>query len=620
VVKGTKGNTAHANHRPLPELPTDQIAVCDGAMGTMLHSAGVPIDQSLSELNVTQPRLVRDLHSAYIAAGARMVQTNTFDGNRLRLARVGLEDRVLEINIAGARLAREATQDRDPPVLVAGSVGPATSTTLVPRIAPVDRAGILREQIAALANWVDVIMLETFGDVESLVQAVDCALTECDLPIIAQMTFGDDGRTLRGEDPSEVAGVLADLNVAALGANCTVGPAVLQDVVADLSRGHSKPVSVQPNAGLPRRLGRQLRYAHNVEYFADAAKQFVANGATIVGGCCGTTPAHVRAIAKAVAGLKPAPRQPDRAKARALVGKTHEPPPAVTWPGEAGFTVIVGMRAPRGQDLTEFVEQAKAHSTAGADLLAITDPDPPAARVSPVAAAVLLRERVDADVILNIEIADRSLAALQADLLGAHALGLTLVVCRTGTPRVAGDYPDPGSPWDVDSVRLIGALSGLNDGMDWRGTPTPDRTRFVIGASVQTSAADQRAELDRVMDKVRAGAHFLLTDVIYNFEDARTVLGGVRDRGADIPLIATVAPFENAITVARLTREQPELSANTSGATPHDGDSGTLVDSVVTAVEKLGDLVGGVLVHAPSRPDPRMTVLVDGLNRLRAKP
>jgi homocysteine S-methyltransferase len=149
---------------------------------------------------------------------------------------------------------------------------------------------------------------------------------------------------LRGEDPSEVAGVLADLNVAALGANCTVGPAVLQDVVADLSRGHSKPVSVQPNAGLPRRLGRQLRYAHNVEYFADAAKQFVANGATIVGGCCGTTPAHVRAIAKAVAGLKPAPRQPDRAKARALVGKTHEPPPAVTWPGEAGFTVIVGMR------------------------------------------------------------------------------------------------------------------------------------------------------------------------------------------------------------------------------------------------------------------------------------
>jgi homocysteine S-methyltransferase len=290
----------------LDRLLRSRVLVCDGAMGTMLHSAGVPLDRSLSGLNLARPDLVRDLHAAYLAAGADIVQTNTFDANRPRLARAGLQDSVAEINIAGARLAREAVRESGSPALVAGSVGPVMSAA-APRIPHQDREPILREQIAILASWVDLIILETFGDTESLAQAASVALAECDLPVIAQLTFGDDGRTLGGEEPRVAAAALAALNVTAIGANCTVGPTVLADVVAELVAGAALPVSVQPNAGVPRRLGRQLRYARNTGYFAQASRGFVASGATLVGGCCGTTPAHIRAIAHAVKDLRPNP-------------------------------------------------------------------------------------------------------------------------------------------------------------------------------------------------------------------------------------------------------------------------------------------------------------------------
>jgi len=608
---------------------SERVLVCDGAMGTMLHSAGVPLDRSLCELNLTRPNLVRDLHTAYLAAGARLVQTNTFDANRLRLARFGLEDSVVEINIAGARLAREAAADRGldrdagrgGDVMVAGSIGPAMSATLTRRIPAGERASILREQIAALTNWVDVIMLETFGDTESLVQAVEVALAECDLPVVAQLTFGEDGRTLRGEEPAAVAAVLAELDLAALGANCTVGPAVLQDVVAELARNCALPVSVQPNAGIPRRMGRQLRYAHNIDYFAKAAQRFVASGATIVGGCCGTTPAHIRAVADAVADLAPArrPRPAPRDPTRVAIGTTRARhlPDQISWPYRDRFVVLAGMHAPHGTGLAEFIDQAERLTAAGADLLAITDPGPPAARVSPVAAGVLLSERVRTDVVLQVETAGRSLAALQADLLGAHALGLHLLVCRTGTPRVAGDYPDPGSAWDVDSTRFVAALAGLNDGMDWRGVSTPDTTRFVIGAALRTAARDRGHELDRAEQKVAAGAHFLLTDVIYDVPDALRCLTELRTRGADLPVIAALAPFEDLITILRRTQEDPEVSA--PPALPsHTTDLDHIVTTTLDTVTKLRDLVSGVLVHLPAGHDAGAAALVTSLHRLRS--
>jgi homocysteine S-methyltransferase len=595
-----------------------RVLVCDGAMGTMLHSAGVPLDRSLSELNLARPDLVRDLHAAYLAAGADIVQTNTFDANRPRLARVGLQDSVAEINIAGARLAREAVRQSGSAALVAGSVGPVMSAA-APRIAHADREPIMREQIAALASWVDLIILETFGDTESLAQAAAVALAECDLPVIAQLTFGDDGRTLGGEEPRAAAAALAVLKVAAIGANCTVGPAVLQDVVAELATGAGLPVSVQPNAGVPRRLGHQLRYARNTEYFAEASRRFVASGASLVGGCCGTTPAHIRAIARAVKGLQPnradahaAPVR--RAKAVLAMPPKPAPQPPARWPDQGRFVVAAGVLAPGGQHIPQFTAHAAGLVSAGADLLAIIGQET-SARVSPVAAAAVLRQRAGTDVMVDVETAGRSLAALQADLLGGYALGVQTVVCRSGTPWAAGDYPDPRWIGDVDSVRLIATLNGLNEGTDWRGVPAPDRTRFVVGACVHTAAADTSHELARSREKADAGADFLVTDVIYDIDVALRLLSQLREHGIELPVLAVFAPFSDPKAVMRLIHEIPgaapvsQAEAARAAADP--------VSAMLDSVGRLGGLIAGALIHPPAEPDDRMTRLVAELAGLR---
>lgn len=595
----------------------EQIVVCDGAMGTMLHSAGVPLDRSLCELNLTQPGLVRDVHAAYLAAGAQILQTNTFHANRMRLAGFGLDDHVAEINIAGARLAREIARSAAVPPLVAGSVGPATGAQSQPRVPSALRASTLREQIAALTDWVDLIVLETFGDIESLTQAVRIALDETDLPVVAQLTFGNDGRTLRGELPADGSAALAELDVAAIGANCTVGPAVLADVVAGLVAGCPLPVSVQPNAGVPGRSGQWLRYAHNVDYFAEAAGNFVAAGATLVGGCCGTTPAHIRAIATAVRPLRPVRRPtPTTTSALARASSAAVEAAPVTWPERAERAVVVSLRAPTGPQLADFVAQAEALTSAGATTIAITEPPPPMGRINPVAGGVLLAERIGVEVMLVVETSGRNLAALQADLLGAHALGLRTVVCRTGSVRVIGDYPDPGSPLEVDSVRLVAALSGLNDGLDWRGVATPDRTRFLIGAAVRTSPTDLARELDRVAAKVAAGAHFLLTDPIYDEGAALSTLAALRASGVDLPIVATLAPFEDAATLRLLHNELPDSSVPISAleaARRAAEDPAQVVENAVRTADKLDSLLSGIMVSAPSRPDGRLAELIGAL-------
>jgi homocysteine S-methyltransferase len=596
-------------------------------MGTMLHAAGVPLDRSLPELNLSRPALVRDLHTAYISAGARIVQTNTFGANRLRLAGSGWENSVSEINIAGARLAREAVQRAAKPVLVAGAVGPAASAPAVRRVPASTRAESLREQIAALCGWVDLLILETFGDLESLVQAVEVATSASDLPVVAQLSFGNDGLTLRGEDPAVAAAVLSELPVAALGANCTVGPAVLVGVVEELARGTELPVAAQPNAGVPQRLGSQLRYARNAAYFGEATQRFVAAGATLLGGCCGTTPAHVRAISHAVAALPPPRRSPS-----ARAGTSPRPSstairavqPAPGWPWESELVVAVGLQAPNGAQVLEFLGRASTLRAAGAGVLAILEAAPPAPRISPVGAAVVVRERVGSEVLLPVEAADRNLAALQADLLGAHALGLRMVVCRTGSPRIAGDYPiaPGGTPWDVDSVGLIAMLGALNEGIDWRGVATAEHTRFVIGGVMHTAPGDLTYELEKAEAKLRAGAHFLVTDVIYDVEEAARVLGMLRACGVTLPVLASLAPFADIRTLQRLSYEEPEGSIPLSAlaaARHHRDNPEQTVEFAVSAVEKLRHLISGVVVHVPVCVNAQAVQLVSALARLRAR-
>jgi len=601
------GHRAPDGDRRTARARTDfarRIVVCDGAMGTMLHTAGVPLDRSLSELNLSRPALVADLHKAYVAAGARLLQTNTFDANRLRLGQRGLEENVAEINIAGARLARQAAETAsehpDGPVLVAGSVGPALSAPALTRVPAETRAATLREQIDALADWVDVLVLETFGDLESLVQAVEVALSTCDLPVIAQLTFGDDGCTLRGEDPATAASVLGGYDVAAIGANCTVGPAALHDVIAEFAAATSLPVSVQPNAGVPRRLGGQVRYARNASYFGEAAPGFVASGATLIGGCCGTTPAHVRAIASALDGMGPAVRiPPSRSRGLRLVPPAPAEHPArdlAGWPPPGRFVVVPGLPTPRDQHVDTFVELAAALRDAGADRIAVTEPEPPRTSVSPVAAGVVARERVGIEVMFSIEAVDRGLPALQADLLGAHALGLRTVICRTGSARVAGDYPDAGMQTTVDSLGLISLLAGLNVGVDCHGVAIRDATRFVVGAGIRTAALDVGTEVDRALAKVRAGAHFLVTDVVYDAHRAGRMLSLLRDRGVVVPVLVSIAPHADQRLLRAQSRETPGVvsapSVVAGAQTP-----AAATKRALEMVAVLGGLAAGVVVR-----------------------
>lgn len=611
--------------RAAPWVQREHILVCDGAMGTMLHAAGIPLGRSVSELNLSEPHLVRDLHGAYLAAGSELIQTNTFDANRLRLADIGLDDRVAEINIAGARLAREAVQHGERDALVAGSVGPARRSGAPGPMSQSDRASALGEQIAALADWVDVMLLETFGEIDALARAVEVARNECDAPILAQMTFGDDGRTLCGEGPAEVAAALGQLEVVAIGANCTVGPAVLIDVVAALAAQASLPIAVQPNAGTPRWLGRRLRYAHNTAYFADAAARLVAAGASIVGGCCGTTPGHIRAVAKAVSGLPVPPRAPGpmrtepRPPAPTEVETAEEADAAraaaTSWPDSGRPIVVAGLRGPLESDVPHYLDAARVIAEAGADMLAIVEPEPATSRVNPIAAAVLLSERVPSTVLLPVEAAGRNLSALQADLLGAHAFGLRTVVCRTGTPRYAGDYPDPPPPADIDSVRLIAALRALNDGVDSRGVPMPERTRFIIGALMTTSGVDRQREVERALAKAHAGVHFLLTDVIHDPLRARSLLQEIRANGVDVPVVACLAPFRDARAIARITHETPERYVPDGPLASPEAGRDVVEDTIAMAEELLG-AVAGVLVHGPPGHDPRMTTIVKRLSTL----
>lgn len=306
----------------------------------------------------------------------------------------------------------------------------------------------------------------------------------------------------------------------------------------------------------------------------------------------------------------------DRQRVRTVpLAPEHAPDPPA-WPREAGFVIIAGLAAPQGPHVGDFVDQARELMAAGADVLAITEPAPPATRVGPVAAAVVLHERVEAEVLLPAETADRTLPALQADLLGAHALGLRIVVCRTGSPRVAGDYPEAAQPWDVDSVRLIAALRGLNEGQDWRGVATRERTQFVIGASISTAAADLNREVERAEAKAQAGAHFLITDAIYDADEAILLLAALPARGIDIPVIASIAPFESLRAMERLRNEVPEMSVLSTavGGLPRvGGQPADAVEASVEVIEKLHGLVSGVLVHVP-RASQRPAV--DLLSRL----
>jgi methionine synthase / methylenetetrahydrofolate reductase (NADH) len=602
----------------LPSLRTGRrVLVCDGAMGTMLHAAGAALDRSLPELNLSDPGLVSTIHESYLSAGADIIQANTFGANRLWLGDHGFPDKVDEINRAGVRIARAAQARCDRDVLVAGSVSPAVTARQRRRVGSAERAEVLREQIRSLLAHgdepgVDLIILETFGYLDELAEAVGVAAelgAELgDVPVIAQATFADDAHTLGGETPREVATELSALPVAMLGTNCTIGPQRMLTVAEDLVRYASVPVSAQPNAGQPRRTGpRSFEFSIDGGYFARYFRRFAEAGVSLVGGCCGTTPAHIRAAASAVQ-REPAARsatRPARPTRTARAAEAHGTGPADQLADQlaSGRTVVAAAIASGGRP-DEALETVAVLQAQGAGVFAVQPTQSARTRSDSLDLALHLAAQGGVETIAALTTWDKTIMTLQADLLGAHALGLRNVICTTGSPPVLGDYPAVDGIWEVDSLGLIALLAGLNAGRDSNGLATASTTSFCIGARVDPGARDPAAEIARARAKVHAGAHFLVSRPVYELSSLRRMVAALaaHDTGK-VPLLLSVTPLRSFEEADYLANEVPGVSIPPEvlrimeragrGAARAAG-----IDLAAALVREARDLVRGVIVTA----------------------
>jgi methionine synthase I (cobalamin-dependent)/5,10-methylenetetrahydrofolate reductase len=587
-----------------------QILICDGAMGTMLHAAGAALDRSLPELNLSDPGLVSTIHESYLDAGADIVQTNTFGANRLWLGHHGFPDQVDEINRAGVRIARAAQDQCEREVLVAGSVSPAVTASQRRQIGSAERTEVIREQVRALVanQGVDLLILETFGYLDELVEAVCAVADVCDVPVIAQATFADDAYTLGGETPREVATVLSGLPVAMLGTNCTIGPQRMLTVAEDLVRYASVPVSAQPNAGQPRRTGaRSFEFAIDGGYFARYIRRFTEAGVSLVGGCCGTTPTHIRAAVGAV--RDPDTLAGDRPPARRTPSRSHEPRPSKPRPAgtladqlaSRRFIVASAIATPAGGRAGEALEAAAVLHDHGIGLFAVQPPDSARTHLDSLDMALHLQQQVGVETVATVATWDKTIMTLQADLLGAHALGLRSVISTTGSPPVRGDYPAVDGIWEVDSLGLIALLDGLNKGRDSNGLALTTRTSFCVGARVNPGARDMDAEIARARAKVRAGAHFLVSRPVYELDSLLRVVSALE--AEDIPLLLSVTPLHSFEEADYLAHEVPGVTIppDTLRAMERAGRGAARAVGTELAADLLRDarkLVSGVILTA----------------------
>ena len=496
--------------------------VGDGGTGTSLVAHGARPDSCFDALNLTHRDLVREVHRAFVEAGAQVVETNTFGANRYKLAAHDIAGMVREINLAGAARAREAGART-----VAGSVGPL-GVRLAPygRVSAEDARAAFAEQVAALAEGgVDLVILETFSDVAELEQAVLAARATTDLPVVASLTFTRDDRTLLGETAADAANRLATADVDAIGVNCAEGPEqVLRLIRVMKANAPGVPFIAQPNAGGPQRLGDRIMFSATPEYLAEYARAFRAAGACLIGGCCGTEPRHIRAIAHALA-------EPAAEAIRVEVDEAAIEPADVAAPAPeqtafaralaSGRTVItVEMEPPRGISVARLVAGAQTLGEAGADAINVSDSPMARMRMSPWAACHLIQTEAGVETVLNFPTRGRNILRVQSDLLAAYALGIRNIFAVMGDSTSIGDFPEAADLSDVTASGLIALITGsLNAGQDRGGSSIGEATRFVVGCALNPNAADLRREARILARKIEAGADFALTQAV--FEPAR---------------------------------------------------------------------------------------------------
>ena len=553
------------------------ILLADGAMGSMLYEMVGP-QRCFEEVNATEAEAVFRVHKAYLDAGACLIETNSFGANRLKLAPLGLADRIVEFNHRAVKIAREAREAAAGEVLIAGSIGPLGAARQVRRVEPSEVLEVFREQAAALEErGVDLFLLETFADLEDLTAAIAAIRSFSRLPVIAQLTFSEEGTTFDGVRPGDAARRLAELDVQAIGANCTIGPQSIIPIVRDLAAAAANlPISVMPNAGFPKRVGDRVVYPKSSpEYFAQFARQAASVGVRIIGGCCGTTPEHVQAMAEAIreidarpagqpaAGIaiEESPTSQAENNATHLLPATAREPESRLWRSlrEGRFVTSVEIDPPKGTSLERIFEQVRLLVENGkVDAIDINSGTLARVGMDALLVAGALEAR-GVETVPHLTTRDMNIIGLQAALLGSWTVsGVRNILAITGDPPSLGDHPETSGVYEIDSIGLVQVLSRLNQGTDWAGKALGGRTNFTIGVALNPVSDDLDEEIRRFRAKIEAGAHFAMTQPLFEADQWHRFLdrfGGP----PPVPVIVGIWPLTSHRQAVRLNNEVPGI-------------------------------------------------------------
>ncbi len=546
-------------------LRDNDVVVFDGGVGTYLYEKGIYVNTCFDELNLVNPELVAGVHRDYVAAGADVVETNTFGANRFKLAPHGLEKRVHEINLRGAQIAKGVAKDN---TLVAGSIGPlGVEIEPLGKLSYEEAREAFKEQAQGLVDGgVDLIVLETFALVSELQQAIT-AVREVspDVPIVAQVTINDEGNLLSGASLEGFVKAVQATGVDAIGLNCSVGPRAMLDALETLKTLTALPISVQPNAGLPQNVGGRNIYMTSPEYMAEYAKRFIQTGASIVGGCCGTNPEHIRAIRRAVRALQPVKRMDVTSRDLTVTAPEtvqvidrREKSRLSARLAKGEFVSLVELVSPKGVSAAKEIAKARRLHHFGIDAINIPDGPRASARMSALALASLIQREVGIETVLHFACRDRNVIGMQSDLLGAWALGLRNVLAITGDPPKLGNYPNATAVFDVDAIGLTNVIRRLNHGLDLAGNPIGEPTGFSIGVGVNPGAINLDEELRRLDWKIEAGAEYVVTQPVFDLRILEKFMARIQH--VRVPLICGIWPLVSFRNAEFMNNEVPGAS------------------------------------------------------------
>ncbi|MSN24957.1 MAG: bifunctional homocysteine S-methyltransferase/methylenetetrahydrofolate reductase [Geobacter sp.] len=534
-----------------------ELLTGDGAVGTMLYAKGVSLDSNFEHLNLIRPALVKELASEYAAAGAQIIETNTFGANFTKLSAIGLGHKVVEINLAGARIAREAVAGRE--ILVAGSVGPLVSVKGDDKeLSPAEMEAIFSVQCKALTEGgVDLLLLETFSSLVQLEAAVRAA-RGCSVPVCASLAFLEGGRAADGTSVERFCEAMEAAGADLIGANCGAGPMELLKVIKRLATLTDKPISAYANSGFPEYRDGRYIYRATPEYFADMAAEMAAAGANLLGGCCGTTPEHINAIARKITGLKPAVRS--RTPLITVSEPVEAPQKAASFLDNWGSrkVITVELDPPKGIDCSKIITGSRRLKEAGADAINLAENPLARPRMGNIALGSIIQREVGIEVIVHVTGRDRNLIGMQSDLMGASLLGIRSILAVTGDPATMGDHAGAKSVFDLHSFTLIKLLSDMNRGVNAIGNPIGEGTGFTIGAAFNPNTRNMNVQAERLRKKIANGARFTQTQPIYDPAILFEALDSTGD--CDIPFLPGIMPLVSERNAEYLNNEVPGIT------------------------------------------------------------